>query len=96
MVSDVDTLTMRPRKFIAQLYIIASILYSTDKQRRLKEYKESIFTEDNIVKITLEIFMCTLTVLCLYSVVTIMHHAVGGLENVLRECTEPRSGIFLS
>ena len=50
MVSDVDTLTMRPRKFIAQLYIIASILYSTDKQRRLKEYKESIFTEDNIVK----------------------------------------------
>ena len=55
MVSDVDTLTMRPRKFIAQLYIIASILYSTDKQRRPKAYEESIYTEDNIVKVISDI-----------------------------------------
>ena len=53
--ADVNALTSIFGKFIARYYIIASILYSTDKQQRLKEYKELIFTKENIVKITSDV-----------------------------------------
>ena len=55
MMSNVGDLTSIFGKFIAQYCILASILYSTDKQQRPEEYEESIFTEENIVKITSEI-----------------------------------------
>ena len=50
--TDVDALTRILGKFISQYCIIASILYSTEKQRQPKAYEESIFTEENIVKNT--------------------------------------------
>ena len=53
--ADVNALTSIFGKFIARYYIIASILYSTDKQQRLKDYKELIFTKENIVKITSDV-----------------------------------------
>ena len=53
--TDVDNLTRILGKFISQYCIIASILYSTEKQRQPKAHKEPIFTEDNIVKNTLNI-----------------------------------------
>ena len=34
--------------------MIASILYSTDKQQQTKAHEYSVFTKDNIVKITLD------------------------------------------
>ena len=55
MMIDIEALTRRFGKLISQYCIIASILYSTDKQRRSKEYIESIFTKDKIVKITSDI-----------------------------------------
>ena len=47
---DVNSLTAS-----SQYCIIASILYSTDKPRRPKSYKESVFIRYNIVKLTLYI-----------------------------------------
>ena len=52
MMTDVDALTSRFGKLISQYCIIASILYITDKQQRPDAYEESVFTKDNIVKIT--------------------------------------------
>ena len=55
MMIHVNTLTRISGKFISLHCIIASILYSIDKKRRPKLYKEFIFTKDNIVKITSDI-----------------------------------------
>ena len=54
IMTDVNALTIF-RKFISQYYIIASILYSTDKLQRMKAYEDSIFTKENIVKITSDV-----------------------------------------
>ena len=40
---------------ISQYCIIASIIYSTDKQKQPKSYKESVFIGDDIVKIIFDI-----------------------------------------
>ena len=55
MTTDGNALISRFGKFISQYCIIDSILYSTDKQRILKAYEESVLTKDNIVKIILDI-----------------------------------------
>ena len=50
IMTDVNALTRINGKSISQYCIIASILYSTYKQRQPKVYEGSVFTKDNISK----------------------------------------------
>ena len=51
MLKDFNALNRRFGKLISKYCIMASILYSTDKQQRLDAYEESFFTKDNIIKL---------------------------------------------
>ena len=53
--SDFNAFTRRFGILVAQYCIITYIFYSKEKQQLPKAYKESIFTKDNIVKITSDI-----------------------------------------
>ena len=55
MIIYVNALTSRFEKLISQYCIIASILYSIEKEKQPKAYEESVSIKDNIVKITSEI-----------------------------------------